>query len=91
MDKIIELAKEIRSDIDNLPQVKEYYRLKEIYENSKELKAMRKEIARLKVQGKEKERNELLKAYNSHPLVNNYNIAKDEVKEMLLNLQNIIQ
>ena len=91
MDKIIELAKEIRSDIDNLPQVKEYYRLKEIYENSKELKVMRKEIARLKVQGKEKERNELLKAYNSHPLVNNYNIAKDEVKEILLNLQNIIQ
>lgn len=91
MDKIIELAKEIRSDIDNLPQVKEYYRLKEIYESSEELKAMRKEIARLKVQGKEKERNELLKAYNSHPLVNNYNIAKDEVKEILLNLQNIIQ
>ena len=91
MDKIIALAKEIRDDIDNLPQVKEYYRLKEIYENDKELKAMRNKIARLKVEGKEKERNELLKAYNSHPLVNNYNIARDEVKEILLNLQNIIQ
>ena len=91
MDKIIALAKEIREDVDNLPEVKEYYRLKELYENDKELAALRKQIAKLKLEGKEKERNDLLKTYNSHPLVNNYNIAKEEVKEILLNLQNIIQ
>ena len=91
MDKIIALAKEIREDIDNLPGIKEYYRLKELYENDKELATLRKQIAKLKLEGKEKERNDLLKAYNSHPLVNNYNIAKEEVKEILLNLQNIIQ
>ena len=37
MDKIIEKAKSLREDIDNLPEVKEYYRLKTLYENDKEL------------------------------------------------------
>ena len=51
MDKVIELAKELREEIDNLPEVIEYNKLKKLLENDEELKAMRKEIARLKLEG----------------------------------------
>ena len=91
MDKIIEEAKSLRDDIDSLPEIKEYYRLKELYENDQTLKQMRRDIARLKNEGKEEERNNLLQIYNSHPLVNNYEIAKEEAERILLVIKNIIQ
>lgn len=90
MDKLIKEAKELREDIDSLNEVQEYYRLKKLYENDEELKQMRLEIARLKQQGKEEERNNLLAIYNSHPLVNNYELAKAEVESILLAIKNII-
>ncbi len=91
MDKIIEEAKSLRDDIDSLPEIKEYYRLKELYENDQTLKEMRRDIARLKSEGKEEERNNLLQIYNSHPLVNNYEMAKEEAERILLVIKNIIQ
>lgn len=91
MDKIIEEAKSLREDIDSLPEIKEYYCLKELYENDQTLKQMRRDIARLKNEGKEEERNNLLQIYNSHPLVNNYEIAKEEAERILLVIKNIIQ
>lgn len=91
MDKIIEEAKSLRDDIDSLPEIKEYYRLKELYENDQTLKQMRRDIARLKNEGKEEERNNLLQIYNSHPLVNNYEMAKEEAERILLVIKNIIQ
>lgn len=91
MDKIIEEAKSLREDIDSLPEIKEYYRLKELYENDQTLKQMRRDIARLKNEGKEEERNNLLQIYNSHPLVNNYEMAKEEAERILLVIKNIIQ
>ena len=91
MDKVIEAAKEIRRDIDNLPEVQEYYHLKELYENDEELKRLREEIARLASLHKEEERKSLLKIYNSHPLVNNYNQAKEEVMRILNEVKNNIE
>ena len=91
MDKIIEEAKSLRKDIDNLPEVIEYRRLKTLYESDEELARMRKEIARLKASGKEEERKSLLKIYESHPLVNNHEVAKQEVMDILLVIKNIIQ
>ena len=91
MDKVIEQALALKEDLLNLPEVKEYFSLKELYENDEELETMRKEIARLKTLGKEEERNNLLKIYNSHPLVNNFQIAKEEVKHILLTIKDIIQ
>lgn len=91
MDKIIEEAKSLREAIDSLPTMQEYYRLKSLYENDKELKAMRREIARLKNEGKEEERKNLFEIYNNHPLVNNYEASKQEVESLLLVIKNIIQ
>lgn len=91
MDKIIDEAKFLRKDIDNLPEVIEYQRLKKLYESDEELARMRKDIARLKASGKEEERKNLLKIYENHPLVNNYEVAKQEVMDILLVIKNIIQ
>lgn len=90
MDEILELAKEIRQDIDSLPEVQEYYRLKSLLENDSSLKKLRKEIAKAKLNNEEEKWNELLSAYNSHPIINNYEIAKQEVKSLLLSIKNII-
>ncbi len=91
MSDLLEEVKSLRSDIDNLPEVQEYYRLKETYENDKELQRMRMEIARLKSLGKEEERNNLLEIYNQHPLVVNYEVYKEEVENLLRQIKNIIQ
>lgn len=90
MDEILTKAKEIRKEVDNLPQVKEYYRLKELYEKDDELKRLRGEIARLASEGKNKQRKALLEIYNSHPLVSNYNQAKEEVIILLNEIKNIL-
>ena len=90
MDKVIEEAKKLREGIDNLPEVQEYYRLKKLIEDDKELSQMRKEIARLKSLGKEEERNNLIKVYENNPLVNNFYIAKQEVQSILVTIKNII-
>lgn len=91
MSDLLEEVKSLRSDIDNLPVVQEYYRLKETYENDEELQKMRMEIARLKSLGKEEERNNLLEIYNQHPLVVNYEVYKEEVENLLRQIKNIIQ
>ena len=90
MDKIIEEAKSLRSDIDSLPEIQEYYRLRELMEKDEELSRLRKEIARLANEGKTEERKNLLAIYNSHPLVNNYNIAMEEAKSILRAIKDII-
>ena len=90
MDKIVQDAKKLREEIDNLPTVQEYYHLKSLYEADEELANMRREIARLKKEGKEEERKNLLEVYNNHPLVNNYELAKQEVESLLLVIKNII-
>ena len=90
MDKIIEEAKSLRSDIDSLPEIQEYYRLRELMEKDEELSRLRKEIARLANEGKTEERKNLLEIYNSHPLVNNYNIAMEEAKSILRSIKDII-
>lgn len=90
MDKIVQDAKKLREEIDNLPTVQEYYHLKSLYEADEELANMRREIARLKNERKEEERKNLLEVYNNHPLVNNYELAKQEVESLLLVIKNII-
>ena len=90
MDKIIEEAKSLRNDIDSLPEIQEYYRLKTLMENDEELRRLRTEIARLAKEGKTEERKNLLVVYNANPLVNNYNIAMEEAKSILRAIKDII-
>lgn len=91
MDKIIEEAISLRKEINDLPEIKEYLRLKELFEKDESLKEMRNNIAKLKSEGKEEERKNLLNLYNNHPLVNNYYLAQEEAISILSAIKDIIQ
>ena len=88
MDKAIELAYELKNEIDALPLFQEYKRIKELVDNSIELKELKQEIARNSTNlGLKKE---LIEKYNSHPLVVNYNELRNEVKDYLYEICEII-
>ena len=91
MDKVIDKANELSKEILNTPEVKEYLKLKELIENDEELAEFRINIASLANEGKLEERDNLLKIYNSHPLVANYETAKESVKSLLETIKQIIE
>ena len=91
MDKIIEKAKELKALIDETPEMKEYLRNKELLENDKDVYELKQNIANLKAQGKMLEAKNLEELYNRHPLVNNFEVSKEALYELLKTIQTIIQ
>ena len=90
MNKTDEVLNNLASELYNLPEVKEYLRLKDALEKDEDLKAMRQEIARLTNEGKKEEHNNLLSVYNSHPLVVNYLALREEVIALLRQIKDIL-
>jgi cell fate (sporulation/competence/biofilm development) regulator YmcA (YheA/YmcA/DUF963 family) len=90
MDKIEELTNRIATDLNSLPEVEEFLRLKELMGTDKELVNMRSEIARLAFEKKEEEKNNLIAIYNSHPIVNNYNVVREEIMNILQTIKDIL-
>lgn len=90
MDKVLEEVKNLREEINNLPEVKEYLILKNLIESNEELKNMRQELTRLEYEGKLEEKKNLQEIYDSNPLVINFNLAKDEVKSILETVKDIL-
>ena len=91
MDKVLEKAKELRAAIEETSEYKEYIKNKELLENSEDVIALKHNIANLKAQGKIEEAKNLEKIYNSHPLVNNFEMSKEALCDLLKTIQNIIQ
>lgn len=91
MDKVIENAKELRSEIEKTPEYQEYIKNKELLEKSEDVRELKHNIANLKAKGKLAEARNLEELYNNHPLVNNYESSKDSLYELLKTIQNIIQ
>ena len=90
MNDSIELAKELKEEILNDPLIKEYLRIKKLYESDDEINSLKREIALAKTQHKDVLHKELLAKYNSHPLVVNYNVLKEEVNNYLLEISKIV-
>ena len=91
MDKVIEKAKELRSLIEQTPEYQEFMKNKELLEKSEDVIALKHNIANLKAQGKIKEAKNLEALYNNHPLVNNYEVSKEALYDLLKTIQSIIQ
>ena len=91
MDKVLETAKELRLAIEETPEYKEYMKNKALLENNEDVIALKQNIANLKAKGKFEEAKNLEALYNSHPLVNNFEVSKDALFELLRTIQNIIQ
>ena len=91
MDKVLEKAKELRSAIEETPEFKEYMKNKVLLEKSEDVIALKHDIANLKAKGKIEEAINLEKLYNSHPLVNNYEVSKDALYSLLKTIESIIK
>ena len=64
---------------------------KELLEKSEDVITLKHNIANLKAQGKIKEAKNLEALYNNHPLVNNYEVSKEALYDLLKTIQSIIQ
>ena len=90
MDRIIELTQELKDELDKLPLFQEYKSLKKEIEESSEIKALKKEIVRAKNENRLDDHKALLKEYDNHPLVANFNIIEEEVKNYLKQISEIL-
>ena len=102
MDKIDSLLKEIKVDMNSLPIVKEYFRLREAIQNDERLSSLDKEIKvhqkkmcsnkdNEEVLSKEREVYEKLTIeYESDPLIKNYKQVKDEVYALLYEVKGVL-
>ena len=81
---------QLKSELDSSSVVMEYLSLKDVLEKNEELKRMRDEIARLTSENKIEERDALLTIYNSHPIVVNYEQARQEVINLLNQIKDIL-
>ena len=91
MDKVIEKAKELKALIDETPEMKEFLKNKEQFENSQDVIDLKHNIANLKAKGKISEANNLQAIYNNHPIVVNYEASKEALYELLKTIQTIIK
>ena len=90
MDKIIELTQELKDELNKLPLFQEYKTLRKEVDESSELCELRKQIVRAKNENRLEDHKKLLEKYNNHPLVSNFNIIEQEVKEYLREISKIL-
>ena len=91
MDKVIEKAKELKALIDETPEMKEFLKNKEQFENSEDVIELKHNIANLRAQGKIQEANNLRELYDNHPIVVNYEASKEALYALLKTVQSIIK
>ena len=91
MDKVLKKAKELRLAIEETNEYKEYIKNKNSLENNKDVLELKENIANLKAKGKLTEAKNLESIYNNHPLVNNYEVSKEALYELLKTIESIIK
>ena len=91
MDKVIEKAKELKAALDETPEMKEFLKNKEQFENSEDVIELKHNIANLRAKGKLNEANNLQALYDNHPIVVNYQASKEALMELLKTVQSIIK
>ena len=91
MDKVLEKAKELRAAIEETAEFQEYMKNKELLENSGDVLELKHNIANLRAKGKLQEANNLEGLYNNHPLVNNYEVSKEALFQLLKTIESIIK
>lgn len=91
MDNGIELAKEISEKITELPEAKEYLRLKKIIDEDEEINKLQKEIVSLRSEGKNEEATELTSKLNSLPIIVNFGAVRAQLADTLKVISNILK
>ena len=91
MDKVIEKAQELKTLIDETPEMKEFLKNKEQFEKSEDVIELKHNIDNLRAKGKIQEANNLQALYDNHPIVVNYEVSKNALYELLKTIQTIIK
>ena len=91
MDKVLEKAKELRLAIEETSEYIEYQKNKELLENSGDVIELKHNIANLRAKGKLEEASNLQKLYDMHPVVNNYEVSKEALYQLLKTIETIIK
>lgn len=89
MDEILKKAQELKEELYQKAEFKEYFRLKKLYDESEEIKSILIQLKECKVNSEEY--NALLEQHNSYPLVVNLKKAEEEVEEILLTVTSILK
>lgn len=90
MDKIIEKSWELRRNLDEIELFKEYKRVKNVVEESEEIKILKRDIVRAKNEGRLLDHKELMDKYNNHPLILNLKELEEEVADYLKEISNLL-
>ena len=91
MDKVIEKAQELKAALDETPEMKEYLKYKDLYENNEDVIELKHNIANLRAKGKLNEANNLQALYDNYPIVVNYQASKEALMELLKTIQSLIK
>lgn len=89
MDEILKKAQELKEELYQKEEFKEYFRLKKLYDESEEIKSILIQLKECKVNSEEY--NALLEQHNSYPLVVNLKKVEEEVEEILLTVTSILK
>ena len=90
MNNSIEIAKELKKELDQLPLFIEYKRVKSLVESNLEIKELKASIAKAKAAHNEILHSELLAKYNNHPLIVNLNSLEIELASYLKQISEIV-
>ena len=90
MDKILELTNELKQLIENTELVNEFRRVENLYKTNEELLQISSDIKKAESDNNIALKQELVKKFNSHPLVNNYMSLKQDVFDYLKEITDII-
>ena len=91
MDNPIELAEQIKDKICDLPEAKEYLRLKKIIDEDEEINKLQKEIVLLRSNGKAEEANALTNKLNAMPIIVNFEAVRAQLADTLKVISNILK
>lgn len=87
MNKILKKAYYLKDEINKEELVKQYLYLKQLIENDKQLMDLRKKIAFYKSKNDKDNYEKYFSIYNLHPLINNFYLLKDELKDFLYEIK----
>ena len=90
MDRVLELTQELKDELDKLPLFQEYKSLRKEIDESSDLQELKKQIVRAKNENRLEDHKKLLQEYNYHPLIVNFNIIEEEVKNYLSQISEIL-
>ncbi|MCQ2086986.1 MAG: YlbF family regulator [Bacilli bacterium] len=91
MSSAIDYAIAIQEKINELPEAKEYLRLKKIIDNDKEIQDLQKTILEYQRNGENKLADECMSRLNSLPIIVNFRMVEEQLAESLKLISDILK